>query len=223
MEVGDWWWERTHPPAQWGERDVRARGLVAADAPVCGNLVLREMRGDDFALAEGLRRTHRDWLGPWEASVPPGFPTEVPSLAAHVRQTRRKVRAGEALPLGVWVDEHFVGQVNFFQIERGAAHCATIGYWIIPSHARCGLMTLALACALDAAFADLRLHRVEINIRPENRASLALVRRLGMREEGVRRRFIHVNGSWCDHRSFALTSEERPPGGFVRARARRGQ
>ena len=41
---------------------------------------------------------------------------------------------------------------------------------------------------------ELGLHRVEVNIRPENVASLAVVRKLGFRDEGLRARYLHING-----------------------------
>ena len=54
----------------------------------------------------------------------------------------------------------------------------------------------------------MQLHRVEVNIRPDNAASLRVVSKLGMRDEGVRRGYLHIAGAWHDHRSFALTVED---------------
>ena len=53
---------------------------------------------------------------------------------------------------------------------------------------------------------------MEICIRPENAPSLRVVEKLGFRYEGLRRRFIHINGDWRDHFCFALTVEELPQG-----------
>ena len=56
-----------------------------------------------------------------------------------------------------------------------------------------------------------------MNIRPENIASLAVVRKLGFRDEGLRERYLHINGAWRDHRAFAITREDlvgRDPGAF---------
>jgi ribosomal-protein-alanine N-acetyltransferase len=53
---------------------------------------------------------------------------------------------------------------------------------------------------------------MEINIRPENGPSLRVVEKLGFRDEGLRPRYLHINGDWADHRSFALTAEEVPGG-----------
>ena len=70
--------------------------------------------------------------------------------------------------------------------------------------------------ATDYCFGTLGLHRMEIIIRPENTASLRVVDKLGFRDEGYRPRFLHINGEWADHRSFALTSEEVPGGLLAR-------
>jgi [ribosomal protein S5]-alanine N-acetyltransferase len=60
----------------------------------------------------------------------------------------------------------------------------------------------------DYAFGTLGLHRVEVNVRPENAASLKVVEHLRFRDEGVRERYLHINGAWRDHRTFALTADE---------------
>ena len=65
-----------------------------------------------------------------------------------------------------------------------------------------------MALATDYLFGVAKLHRVEIDIRPENTASLRVVEKLGFRYEGLKERYIHINGAWRDHYVFALTSEE---------------
>ena len=49
-----------------------------------------------------------------------------------------------------------------------------------------------------------------------NAASLRVVEKLGFRYEGLRRRYIHINGDWRDHYAFALVREEVPEGVLAR-------
>jgi ribosomal-protein-alanine N-acetyltransferase len=37
---------------------------------------------------------------------------------------------------------------------------------------------------------------------------LRVAERLGLRDEGVRERYLHIDGAWRDHRSFAVTTED---------------
>jgi ribosomal-protein-alanine N-acetyltransferase len=69
-------------------------------------------------------------------------------------------------------------------------------------------MPEACALVIDHCFQTLALHRLEINIRPENAPSLRVVQKLGFRDEGVRKGFLHIDGAWRDHRTFALNREE---------------
>lgn len=112
-----------------------------------------------------------------------------------------------------------IGQVTVSQIAYGSLSSAVIGYWISREVAGRGLMPLAVAMAADDCFHTLGLHRIEINIRPENAASLRVVTKLGLRDEGLRRSYLHIQGSWADHRTFALTREEVPGGLRPRALA----
>ena len=106
-------------------------------------------------------------------------------------------------------------QLNIWGVARGSLGSATIGYWVSERFAGRGITPTAVAMATDAAFDQFGLHRMEICIRPENRASLRVVEKLGFRYEGLRRRYIHIDGDWRDHFAFALVAEE-VPGGVLR-------
>jgi len=101
--------------------------------------------------------------------------------------------------------------------EWGALSSASVGYWIGGSWEGRGIMALSVAMVLDHLLGpEVGLHRVEINVRPENERSLALCRRLGLREEGLRRGLMNIDGAWADHLSFAVVAEEVTDGlGFV--------
>ena len=183
---------------------------------------LRPLRYRDRAAWHQVRAANAAWLAPWEATSPvPGPPV---GFAAYVAQCRRQERRGEALPFVIEVDGELVGQLSVSSIVMGAARSASIGYWVSRDLAGRGIVPTAVAMAADHCFTRLGLHRVEINIRPENTASLRVVEKLGFRDEGVRRRYLHIAGDWRDHRTFALLAEDVLPEGLLeRWRRRRGR
>jgi ribosomal-protein-alanine N-acetyltransferase len=61
---------------------------------------------------------------------------------------------------------------------------------------------------IDHCFTEVSMHRVEIDIRPENKASLRVVEKLGLRREGYYERYLDIDGAWRDHVAYALTVEE---------------
>jgi ribosomal-protein-alanine N-acetyltransferase len=129
-----------------------------------------------------------------------------------LRAARREARAGRALPFTVTYDGALVGQVTVSTVVRGAFDSASVGYWVDERVAGRGVTPTALALVLDHCFRAVGLHRVEAAVRPENAASLRVVRKLGLREEGMRLRLLFIDGAWRDHLSFAVTREDQPDG-----------
>ncbi len=119
------------------------------------------------------------------------------------------------LPFVVTYDEQFVGQLTVNNVVRGALRSAQVGYWVDRGHAGRGIITTAVALATDHCFGPVGLHRVEVDIRPENSASRRVVAKLGFREEGYLVRYLDIDGGWRDHVTYALTVED-VPGGLLR-------
>lgn len=175
-----------------------------------GPVGIRPIRGSDAPRLERLLRENREWLRPWEATYPGGRgpePGSVP-LRPVIRQLRKQMREGRGVPFVVTCDDEVVGQLSVSEISGGALQSAQIGYWVSRHVAGRGVMPTAVALAIDYLFKELGLHRVEICIRPENAASLRVAEKLGLRYEGRRSAYIHIDGAWCDHDCFAVTREE---------------
>ena len=100
------------------------------------------------------------------------------------------------------------GVVTLSGISGEPFQSAYLGYYGNRATARRGLMTQALSQACDWGFTALGLHRLEANIQPDNVASLALVRRVGFRQEGFSPRYLFVAGAWRDHERWALLADQ---------------
>jgi ribosomal-protein-alanine N-acetyltransferase len=154
-----------------------------------------------------LRSANATWTRPWD-STSPGSGTVSMTFAQMVHFQDREARDGRLLPFAIDVDGALAGQLHLFGISRGALLSGAAGYWIGQEYAGRSITPFALALLIDHAFREVGLHRVEVNIRPDNDASLRVVEKLALREEGVRRRYLHINGAWHDHLTFAVTAEE---------------
>jgi [ribosomal protein S5]-alanine N-acetyltransferase len=178
---------------------------------------LRPLRYRDARDWNDVRSRNVAWLRPWDATSPDPRATPV-SFRAMVRRLNAQARLGESLPWVLAVDGRLAGQVNVSGIVRGSAQSGHIGYWIGQQFAGHGHVPTGVAMAIDYCFGTLGLHRIEINIRPENHASLRVVHKLGLRAEGRRERYLHIDGDWRDHLAFAVTAEEVPEGLLARLR-----
>ncbi|MEZ5095487.1 MAG: GNAT family protein [Nocardioides sp.] len=180
-----------------------------------GEITLRPLRPTDERAWREARSTSAAWLSRWEATVPPGAEPRPMTFRAMVRGLRRRAREGSTYPFALLVDGRFAGQVSVNNIVRSSGQYASVGYWIDERYAGRGLMPRAVAMVIDHCLTTAGLHRLEIAIRPENTNSLRVVEKLGLREVGFFPRFLHIDGAWRDHRIYAITVEEWPPGGLL--------
>jgi len=187
-----------------------------------GALLLRPLRRRDATAWRAVRAANASWLRPWEATSPEasGPPPTFPQM---VRSFTREARAGRMLPFVVELDGRLVGQITVSGVTWGSLRSAHVGYWVDQRVAGRGTIPLALALVGDHCFRALRLHRLEVNIRPENAASLRVAEKLGLRDEGLREKFLHIDGAWRDHRTFAITTDEVPEGLLNRYEALRAR
>ena len=177
---------------------------------VSGDVTIRPIRLRDARALERELVENRGWLRQWEATNPHG-PLSF-DVRASIRSLQSNARAGLGVPYAIDFRGEFAGQLNVSSISYGSLGCATIGYWVAERFAGHDITPTAVALATDHCFFGLGLHRMEICIRPENKPSLRVVEKLGFRYEGLRRRYIHINGDWRDHYCFALTIDELPQG-----------
>ncbi len=179
-----------------------------------GAVGLRLIRSRDARPLQRELLSNRAWLEPWEATIPGGIATF--DMRVSIRRLLQQYRDGGGYPFVMEHDGEIAGQLNIWGVARGSLCSATIGYWVSERFAGRGITPTAVAMATDASFTLFGLHRMEICIRPENKASLRVVQKLGFRYEGLRRRYIHIDGDWRDHHAFALTREDVPEGVLTR-------
>jgi ribosomal-protein-alanine N-acetyltransferase len=134
---------------------------------------------------------------------PPGNPKE---FRAYLDSLDGQTRIGFLVTLSA--SDEIVGVINVSEIVRGPFQSAYLGYYAFLPHAERGLMRRGMQKVLHHCFSNLRLHRLEANIQPENHRSIALVKALGFSKEGYSPRYLKVCGRWRDHERWAIRAEQ---------------
>ncbi|MEU4091965.1 GNAT family protein [Streptomyces sp. NPDC026673] len=167
---------------------VHIRPPEPADAPANREAVLRSA----------------EHVGAWNPVEPEGLPELLR-------------RQGPGLRTFLVLDEEsggIVGKCNVANIVMGRFRNASLGYDSYVPFVGTGRMSEGMRLVVDRCFAPepggLGLHRLEINVQPENERSVAMAKRLGFRHEGFSPRMLYLNDAWRDHERFALTAEEWP-------------
>ncbi len=170
-------------------------------------LTLRLLRFRDRDIWNQVRRVNQEWLNPWEATRPEvENQGALPTYFEMIHFQNQEAKAGRSYSFGLWlsdgVENRFIGQITLGGIVMGAYRGGYIGYWVDQRFANRGYTTRAVRALTDYAFSELNLHRIEINLRPENEASRKVAEKAGYIYEGIRLRYLHINGDWRDHSTF---------------------
>ncbi len=176
-----------------GRRDSVRTEQVTLERPA-----LRH-RADFVRAARRSRDLHRGWVSP------PSTPTQ---FERYVNDLRRRTREGF---LVITKTGGIAGVINVSEIVRGSFQSAYLGYYAFEPLCGMGFMRRGLQLVIAHSFGKLRLHRVEANIQPENLRSIALVKSLGFRCEGLSPRYLKIAGRWRDHQRWALLVEDWKP------------
>jgi ribosomal-protein-alanine N-acetyltransferase len=184
-------------------------------ALVGSEVTLRPIRFRDRNEWNRVRAENREWLTPWEATLPhipsdsPAYEssTDRPSFFQMVTLLRREARTGRSYSFLIWHQKNLVGQITMGGVTYGAMRGAHIGYWIDRNFANRGFTTQAVELVSNFGFTELGLHRIEINVRPENGASCRVAEKAGFEFEGFRKAFLHIDGAWRDHKCFVKNNE----------------
>lgn len=142
-------------------------------------------------------------------------------LRAAIAQAMHDAEAGVAFRYLV-LDARgaIVGRVNLTGVRRAHFHCADLGYRVAQSACGQGVASDAVRQVLAQAFGPLGLRRVQACARPENVASVAVLRRNRFSMFGRSRRSFELHGAWYDRLYFEAHAPGHPeavPDGSSRA------
>jgi len=102
---------------------------------------------------------------------------------------------------------HLIGGIDFNIFVRSTHQFANFGYVIYNRHWQKGYGQESAAAGLKIGFRQLKLNRLEAAINLDNRKSIRLAKAIGMKREGIKKRYWFEDGKWVDHLIYVANPE----------------
>lgn len=164
---------------------------------------LREFRVDD--LDDSLALVGDDRVTRWLSFDSLTREQQAQKLADAIERARQVPRTEYYLGVTTHADDRLVG---FARLGFSGVKAAKLGYAIAHDYQGKGYAGDAARSLITYGFTGLGLHRISAAIGPDNLASIAVVRRLGLSHEGRLRDHVHTNGAWRDSELYAVLAHE---------------
>ncbi|KIL48276.1 GNAT family N-acetyltransferase [Jeotgalibacillus soli] len=125
-------------------------------------------------------------------------------------EAEEQLRLGKEYSWGIFLKEssRLIGSISIYSIRRLPFSSAFVGYSLDESVTGQGLGTEAVNAVLSFAFRDFGLHRMEALVSPKNMASMRVLEKVGMMQEGRMRKNLFINGKWEDHFLYSMLEED---------------
>ncbi len=163
--------------------------------------------GDAAAITE-LLLAHREAFAPWEP-LRDGEWFTLENQRTILESSLEAHANGTMVPLVILDGKQVIGRLNLNGITRGALQSAALGYWVSPTHWGRGFATSAVADAVQMAFGELGLHRLQAETLLHNTASQKVLLRNGFRPFAVAPEYLKIAGVWQDQILFHLLATSR--------------
>ena len=157
-----------------------------------------------LAHMDRARATVDPWI-PWAASS-----IDLRSATATLQRYADRTATDTARIHGIWLDGTLVGGTMFVTFDAARGVCE-VGCWLEPAGRGRGLVTRAVRLMVDWAIDVRGMYRIEWHCRPDNTASSAVARRLGMHLDGVLRGEFNYQGVRHDTEVWSLIAGDRAP------------
>lgn len=174
-----------------------ATGVLFGDG-----IVLRPITPGDAADLLDAVRASRSHLTPWMAWASEDYGPD------DVQVFLDAVAAGRELAFGIRdaTGGRLCGVCGLNRLDP-ANQTANLGYWVRADEVGRGRATAASRLLLAYGLVQLGLERIEVLASVHNTASVRVAERLGIADEGVRRRALAIAGEQHDARVFAAFHE----------------
>lgn len=108
-----------------------------------------------------------------------------------------KIHKEEMMMFIILVDENVAGMIDLHNINRSSKR-AEVGYWLSEKFEGYGIMTQSVDIIEKYSFNELKLHKLQIRVHPENYKSASVPQRLGYFKEATLIEHEILNDEYID-------------------------
>ncbi|TBR57839.1 N-acetyltransferase [Mastigocladus laminosus UU774] len=128
-------------------------------------------------------------------------------LHTEIKSRRKKIREHFTFAIALKADKQVIGSCRISITDRNKQE-GSIGYCLGREFWGQGYATEVARKLLEFGFKQLSLHRVFALCHPKNKASMRVLIKIGMRQEGYLREYEWSRGEWQDRLLFAMLDRE---------------
>jgi ribosomal-protein-alanine N-acetyltransferase len=193
----------------WPVKNFTSKSKFSSTRLESFRLIVRPASRKDQKEWAELRKKNYEFLQPLE----PGWPeiyTQKQYFDVRTRKQEELWKSGKAYSFLIFTrkEEKMIGGINLNNVCRGAAHFASLGYWLDEDEQGKGYMREAARAVISFAFNETKLHRINAACLTNNGRSKNLLLKLGFTEEGYAKKYLKINNEWQDHILFGLNIED---------------
>ncbi len=177
--------------------------LLALEGPRVNLKLASPENAEDYLI---YYTENREFLRAVEPHRDPDFYTLMGQRKA-LNESYKHYLNGLAINFGVYYNGKLIGKVQISNLAYGGFRSATMGYALHKDYEGKGFMQEALKVAIEYAFEELMLHRLEASTLLTNIKSQNILKKLGFKLVGLNEKYLYINGKWQDHYTFSLISE----------------
>lgn len=167
--------------------------------------VLRILAENQADLLHEYVNKEKAFLAPWEPKRPDSY-YELEACRQRIKEIRKDFLADQSVAFFFLntSQTEIIGYSNFSSIIRGAFQACYLGYSLSQENLGKGLMNEALSAGIDYMHKEQNIDRIMANYMPRNKASEAVLKRLGFEKEGIAKNYLKIADQWEDHILSAL-------------------
>jgi [ribosomal protein S5]-alanine N-acetyltransferase len=173
------------------------------------NIYIRQLEVSDATAALELQIRNKEFFQAYSPMRIDGFYTvqgQTNVIEANIAQSQNNSK----YTFGIFLNDtdELIGSVSLSEILRGPLQSCYIGYYLDQQQNGKGYMTEAVILAVDFAFKELELHRIEAGVMPHNIGSMKVREKAGFHKEGIAVKSVKINGKWEDHQILAIVAAD---------------